>query len=896
MPALENSSNLLAAVADGALVLTVNKRLTRSIRARYDAWMMASEKGAWQTPQVFSFDAWLHSTLAASGDDARLLGGLAAQRLWEQVIEKDVEETGQGLLQVAATARRAQEAHQLLSEYGGSPQDLPLSEDHQAFLRWRAGYLEACRKGEWCESVELGERIAKAIAAGRVTVPRQVLLAGFDEITPRIMAMAEAMRSAGAEVREVPPVTEPQGELLRFQSTDREDEVRSAARWARALIEKGKKNIGIIVTDLTGYRPLVERIFREEIDPGSVTRLDEEVERFSLSLGAPLAEQGPVVAALEILGLGYRPSIDAIGFLLRTPYLGGSQREAWPRARFDQKLRSFGKTAIGLKRLCELLEPTPGSEGALEEFTRICRGLETNLKDNRRRFPGEWVRQFSHQLGAAGWPGERPLGSVEYQVVKGWKEKLLPAMVALEAVTGTIDRSEALSLLQRIAKDIDFQPETPSGPLQVLGLLEASGLAFDHLWVMGLSEEALPAPPRPNPFIPVPVQVERRMPHASAARELEFSRRVAKRLFAGAPQVILSHPGKDGDLELRPSPLISRIVQCDRNRLALAESHAPLAVIRRQLPAQEELVDELGAPAAEGEKASGGTSLLKDQALCPFRAYARHRLGARALDQPEIGLDPLTRGTLLHACLEAFWSRTVDLQGLLTLDGEALYGRVRESVEQALKGHFDLQAEEVDRPMLAIEAERLTALVLEWLDEVEKKRSDFAVDAVEVERTGTFGGVTIGTKVDRIDTLVDGSRVIIDYKTGQIHADDLLSDRLLEPQLPVYSCSETGAELAAVVFAGVRRGACRVQGVAREKGLLPKIEAFDVSKQAQKHGIPDWTSLLARWRAQLEALGGEFASGQARVDPVDVAKACLYCDLSGLCRINEFAPFEEESE
>ncbi len=896
MPNFENSSSLLEAIAGGALVLTVNKRLARSFRARYDAWMIASERGAWPTPQVFSFDAWLHRTLAVAGDDARLLDGMGSLRLWEQVIEQDLEKTGQALLQVAATARRAQEAHQLLSEYGGSPEELPLTEDHQAFLRWRAGYRESCRKGKWLEPVELAERISAGISEGTVAVPRQVMLVGFDEMTPRIRGLAEAMRNAGAEVREIPPLTEPQGELLRFESTDREDEVRSAARWARGLMERGEKNIGIIVTDLTGYRPLVERIFREEIDPDAVTRLDEEFERFSLSLGAPLAGQGPVMAALEILGVGYRPSIDTIGFLLRTPYLGGSQREAWQRARFDQKLRSFGKTAIGLERLRELTEPAPGKEGGLIEFTRICRLLEASLKESRKRSPGEWVRQFSHQLGEAGWPGERPLGSIEYQVVKGWKEKLLPAMVALEAVTGLIDRGEALSLLQRIAKEIDFQPETPSGPLQVVGLLEASGLEFDHLWVMGLSEAALPAPPRPNPFIPVSIQVERRMPHASAVRELEFSRRVAGRLFAGAPKVVLSHPGRDGDLELRPSPLIASVEQCDGQRLLLAESHAPLAVIRRQLTALEELVDEQGAPAAEGEKASGGTSLLKDQALCPFRAYARHRLGARALDQPEIGLDPLTRGTLLHACLEEFWSRTRDLKGLLALDAEALKGRVQESVDLALQSQFGAQAEELERPMLALEGERLTALVLEWLAEVEAKRSDFAVDAVEVARTGTFGGVTIGTKVDRIDTLSDGRRVIIDYKTGQIHADDLLSDRLLEPQLPVYSCAEAGAELAAVVFAGVRRGGCKVIGVAREKGMLPGVEAFDLSKQAQKHAIPDWPSLQARWRAQLELLGSEFASGQARVDPVDVTRACLYCDLSGLCRINEIALPEEETE
>ena len=72
---------------------------------------------------------------------------------------------------------------------------------------------------------------------------------------------------------------------------------------------------------------MLEQVFREETDPESLVDLDQEENRFSLSLGTPLADQGLVAAALELLGLGFRSSFDTIGYLLRTPYLGGSQRE-----------------------------------------------------------------------------------------------------------------------------------------------------------------------------------------------------------------------------------------------------------------------------------------------------------------------------------------------------------------------------------------------------------------------------------------------------------------------------------------------------------------------------------------------------------------------------------------
>ena len=61
--------------------------------------------------------------------------------------------------------------------------------------------------------------------------------------------------------------------------------------------------------------------------------------------------------------------------------------------------------------------------------------------------------------------------------------------------------------LGRMAAETLFQPETPEVPVQVLGLIEAAGMTFDHLWVMGLSDEAWPTPVHLNPFIPVHLPV-----------------------------------------------------------------------------------------------------------------------------------------------------------------------------------------------------------------------------------------------------------------------------------------------------------------------------------------------------------------------------------------------------
>jgi probable DNA repair protein len=893
-PIDERHGAALTAAAQGAVVLTVNKRLSRYLRVLFDDRMRQEGRGAWKTPEILSLDIWLRRTLAHLGEDSRLLDEFSTLRLWEEVIETDSDSVGGGLLQIAATARRAMEAHQLLTEYDVDVAGRQLTEDHAAFLRWRQKYLDTCRAGDWLDPAALANRIDAALRRGEFPAPRRAFLVGFDEISPKVRRVAAALADAGCVVEEIPPSRDSFGELVRIACADVEDEVRRAARWSRHLLESGAERIGIVVPSLQSYRPYIERIFRAEIDPGALPGLDEEEARFSLSLGSKLIEQGLVTAAFEILGVGFSSSLDAISFLLRTPYLGGSQGESHRRARLDQKLRSLRQSQIRLLRLKDLVENRRGEGGKpeLPEFLKICAALKDGLKNDRKRSCGEWVHLFADLLGEVGWPGERPLSSLEYQVFKAWREKLLPAMVSLEAVASPLDRSAALCLLRRLAAEIDFQPETPSGPLQVVGILEAAGLHFDHLWVMGLTDDALPAACRPNPFLPVSLQVAQGMPHASAERELDFARRIVRRLFCSAPGIVLSHPCRDGDALLRPSPLIAHVAP---GEVTLAPLHSPVDRIRERSSSLEQFVDEQAPAVASGDAVSGGTGILRDQALCPFRAFAHHRLDARALDRPEIGLDAGTRGTLLHAVLELFWRKTESRDNLCALGEKALDSRIEDCVEKAMEEQCRGKGLEVPPVLLDLERTRLCALVGEWLREVDMNRTPFRVWQPEVERRETFGRLTIGTKVDRIDELGDGSRVILDYKTGRVDPADLFGERLLEPQLPVYGLGEEEGTLAGVAFAGVRRGDCSLKGVARSGELLAGIEAFAGSKMAEKLDIADWPGLLERWRLQLDGLGDEFMRGAAAVAPVDPAKACQYCDLFAFCRIDEIAPDGEET-
>jgi RecB family exonuclease len=190
----------------------------------------------------------------------------------------------------------------------------------------------------------------------------------------------------------------------------------------------------------------------------------------------------------------------------------------------------------------------------------------------------------------------------------------------------------------------------------------------------------------------------------------------------------------------------------------------------------------------------------------------------------------------------------------------------------------------------ALERTRLVLVTLEWLA-VERGRPDFAVALIEDKKAVTFGGVTVNTRIDRVDSLLEtGGRAVIDYKTGREAAiRDWLDERPKDPQLPMYALAG-GEDVRAIAFARLRAGDHEFCGLAQEEGLLPKVKSVRDSRSKDVARFGDWTRLVAHWQRTIDALGVEFRSGVASVRPDDGAKTCKNCDQHGFCRVAEKAP------
>ena len=869
---------MIDAAAKGALLLTANKRLARLLRDQFDTVQQRSAQMVWRSPLIFSFEGWLQHALAELEQDWRLLSPAQVQCLWEQLIEQSLTTRNRSLLNTAETAEKAVAAHQLLTAYRVEIDGFALTEDQAAFHNWRQTYLLQCREHQWLDSAHLPGYLCSALKAGMLQRPESVWLIGFDQLPPGAELLRETLTACGGACRVLQFEAPKKRQAFQLAALDSRDEILAAARWARGLLEAGVRSIGVVVPDLNRRRADLERIFCQQIDPAAAPALHDDEALFSLSLGSPLSEQGVVAAGLDWLSLGRRLSLDQISGLLLSPYLAGGVSESEARAAADRTLRTLGQQHLTLSGLCRWCSAQLPATRLLSQLN----DLQESLNKATRLPPSGWGEHFAGLLQRLGWPGERSLSSREYQAVRAWQDKVFAELSRLDRVLPSLTRNAALQLMRRLTRDVEFQPEGPTGPVQVLGLLESSGIEFEHLWVMGLGDHVLPAHPRPNPFLPGELQRQCGMPHASAARELEFAEQVINRLLVSSPRVVLSYPQWDGSTPLRPSPLLGA---CETlGEPILAERRDPLW-LQTTAPGDLEIRRDRRGPLLSRDYAAGGVGLLKEQAECPFRAFVHYRLHARALEVPDPGIAPPVRGELVHQVLERVWRTLGSRQQLLETDPEDLRRIVQQEALAAIRQCFPSEARPASR-LQTLEAERILALVLEWLQDVDSRRAPFEVLETEKRAEARLGSLTLAYRADRIDRLEDGSQLIIDYKTGRnLSNRDFFTTPLREPQLPLYALNANPAAVSAIAFGRLRKGDCALLGAASEPSISGPGGRWEVPGTGQCETWADWKELLTFWRQQLETLAADFINGEAAVRPFDRSLSCRTCDLAGLCRI-----------
>jgi ATP-dependent helicase/nuclease subunit B len=891
-------------LAEGGTVLAANERAARGLMAGFHAARLDEGLKAWKTPSILTWESWVRERWLERNQAGRmLLNPLQEQSIWTKVIAKS--RVGENLLHRSRLAASAQEAYKLLCGY--APAELKpaarlgWSGDAAVFSEWLGAFEVYCRRERLVSGNRLVAELTEALLRDS-TLPlfeaaerSPLMLVGFD----RLLGTQEALLHAWGRWRVEASADAAQSAQF-FSASDSAAELDACVNWLRASFRANPEaRLMVVTTGLQARRGELERAMLELPGTGEA-KLD-----FEFSLGVPLGRVSMARGALLILRwLQESLSEPELDWLLGSGHCVIHADEEIALAEAMRRVRRRGKErpAWSLEEFRNALPAAAtGLDSLLTAWLKRLSAAQDQLRAMPRRQSAlEWVDAASRLLNTAGWPGFRGLSSVAYQAQQRW-EAVLEECGSLgfdEPATGGMDWAEFVATVTDAVSGTIFAAESSSARVQITEPLASAGQLAEGIWFLGADEENWPGRGQPHPLLPIGLQREAGMPHASPLADWKLAQEATARLLASADEVIFSYARQSEDAEMRPSRLVAQLV-----------GHA------KELPAEWMRMDS-GADLTETyedasqvpfpyTEVSGGAGTLTRQSLCAFQAFATARLDAEDWEPAEVGLNAKQRGQLLHAVLHRVWAGAneggiashAELRALADLRG-LVEGRVREVMRESFdpKRRASLPARFPVR-YLQLEAERLTRLVTEWL-EYERERLPFIVAGTEVKNRVTVAGLTFDLRLDRVDELQNGSRLVIDYKSSEVGPKAWEGHRPDDVQLPLYASFAVKEELEGLVIARVRPGKIEFCGRVRDASAMLRSDLKSSNGMVTK---PLTDRQLRDWREQIERLGEAFVAGRAEVDPKDPVKTCERCHLHAVCRIYENQPLaavvaEEDSD
>ena len=896
--------------------ITANSRLSAAIKQRA---LLSSGNRVIETPVVMTLGQWwqtwqtsalLSGELTAGVLPKKVLNGFEAQWLWEKLLQEvldkrlkvdasdfanddSIQAESIALLNIHTTAKQLYQAWLLCTEW--LPEDWQndsmVSDETLLFKEVLQLYLKRLEAKGWQDDALLSkQRLAWLFndGIGKKQLPKRFCLHGFDDLSPNIKQWQSAVETLGCLVEnDAKAVNEniqlPANGLSCYGAQDLFDEVQQVASWAIQTLAKQLQTkpfeqikLAIVAPNVAEYKTALSQCLDEQLYLNGLSNLasqtvknNPQAKLYNLSLGESLSAVPLIENAWQTLNLFFQPE-------KTTPYQSWSQWLISPytlgdfskRQQADSKFRRLQWANIHWPKLIE----TSAASSLPKPLAEAMQSWLIKSKEHSKSSVSlsEFVDQAWLLLETLGWPGNRTLQSEEFQQKTAFENALIE-FSKLAEIGGKQSYAKWLGLFKRYLTELVHQPQSVGHqPIQIMGMLEAGGQGFDALWIMGLTNEAWPRMPSPNPFVPMHLQRKFHLPRSDANRELIYALQISQRLVNSAAQVVWSYPKQTGEATLLPSSVLpTELVQSDIVKPYIAQPYKTLAEsIFGLRDSQNGLLweeDFNGAEIPVGSQSPGGTGILQAQSQCPLMAYVDYRLGAKyGLQQVEDSLQNTNQGTLIHEVLEHFWKETKTHVALLSLTEEQETERLKTHIANAFESLHDSLA----KGILAVEQARVLELCLQWL-ELEKQRNSFSV--VETEKTHliTLAGIDFKVIIDRVDE-VEGQAVILDYKTGKASINRLHETPLAAPQLAVYLLAVT-EDVGGIGYALLHSDdGVKISAIVEEEAVLHKNRSIQVfAKLAEKEDgdyfETTWTDFLDSLKQQVIELAEQIQQGQAQM-------------------------------
>ncbi len=430
--------------------------------------------------------------------------------------------------------------------------------------------------------------------------------------------------------------------------------------------------------------------------------------------------------------------------------------------------------------------------------------------------------------------------------------------------------------------------------IQLLSPLDARGLLFNRMWLVGVTGNTFPQPPRDIPLVS-PTEAKY-IQGCSSESQWVFARKLFPRLLTCAPEPVMTrHSFTEGE-SVPPSPFwggeeMSMIydpwkskkgwwVRSNIYRQALSGAATPG---RWELP--ENIIEPFPDP---GEISVSDLSTILS---CPFKFLMENVFQVEPLKEEPAGIHPIERGLLLHRVLERFVKRVIS--GSISLDSEEALDLLVELSEEIIAG---IDSSPFYRLELKRWLDREKGLLVKWL-EVERQRSKqgFVWQMAEIPFSGLkIEKIRLRGRIDRIDTKDEATLMCLEYKTGMLPSPKSVFDHMTQPQLPAYLLAIKDGLVKG--RKGYRSGRQEAENFLA--GYVTLKKAGEVEIKEYKPRKESWKDFISRWKQWVLVRTQPVINGRYPAAPVPSPEEngnspCGFCDYKLVC--NRGLAFGEEN-
>jgi len=883
-------------ISDNILILTPNSRTQKAVFAGQIASISTND--VIESAEVYSLSQWLESLwqeLSFYYVLPKRLSNLLIKSWLEETINNEDEWS---LTNSSGVADKVLQAYQNLKHWNLSITDVEESDYFGSndsteigyFKQWINRFEKFCKTRHLIANFSIIQFLATHIDDLRSVLPKQILMIGFNQLTPLEKAFLQQLESCGTKVEYYNYSFSPD-KSAQIECSSYQQELIFAAEYAQKY-SQDDCSIGIVVEQLSSHLTEVHQAFSQTFHPFEEKPWVALTKpQYNVSAGFSLAEQPLVVIGLLLLKTTRKGfSLENLQLLKNTFLIEWGEFESEIKYFIHQQCLLARKN-YSLAFLLKRIQESDSSDKLVLLFERLSFIAQASI--NKARIE-QHIEHWKAILEAWQWGIEKDndtspqFNEFEAQAKKQFIN-LIEECFELEKIVGQISSSEAINYLEKSARQTACQIASDRTNVQVLGILEATGLQFDHLILVGFNANNWPQKNKINPFLPLLFQRKHNMPGSSAEREFEYAKDLSSTLLNSAKYLLVTSSDSESNETNNASPFFANLKVFDQTDFI---DEKPIDIAASQYQWIEDSPIDLSS-----QSIRGGAYLLSDYAKCPFMSLTKYQLKLAAYEMPEIGIDARTKGSWLHEAMEIIWKEIETKQQLVSMSDEALKELVESSLRKSLVLHRSYLLAITSEEIIDLELIKLTHLILEWMF-IEKDKDDFLVKEFEQDCELSLSGLDLKFRIDRVDLYDNNEIEIIDYKSGSTNYKNWFGVRPTEAQMPAYVLSQQDKNIFGLSYARIKTGEVAQSGLSfiNEDNSDKKVlvtERFINNKKVTPikiSSIDSYEKLVIQWEKSLSRIAEGIKSGFMPVSPKDQSQTCNYCDYRSVCRIDEEQP------